>query len=249
MEATEFGMSSMNDDGSTARNLAHFPVIPPRVNGVVPRIPPSLLERFAQAYVPDVSDAVGPLYTVDAALRPLYSPMARVVGQALTVKLPPGDNLTVHGALRMVQPGDVLVVDWRGYMGACGTGASALVIPIQHGLRGVITDGGWRDVGELRALNFPICGRGTAVYSPPKDRVGEINVPVACGGVVVNPGDVVIGDEEGIVVVPRDEAFAVAQSLPEYHQRATLSDYDIGALERAAEEKSNYFERVLAAKR
>ncbi len=238
----------MKDAGSEAQSLAHSPVIPPRVNGAAPRVSPALLERFARAYVPDVSDAVGPLYTLDAALRPLYSPMPRVVGQALTVKLPPGDNLTVHGALRMVQPGDVLVVDWRGYMGACGTGASSLVVPIQHGLRGVLVDGGWRDVGELRALNLPICGRGIAAYSPPKDRIGEINVPVACGGVVVHPGDIVVGDDEGIVVVPLEAAEVVAQSLPEHRPRAVMSEYDFDALERAAEQRARYFERVLGAR-
>jgi 4-hydroxy-4-methyl-2-oxoglutarate aldolase len=95
------------------------------------------------------------------------------VAQALTVTAPPGDNPTIHGALTMVQPGDVLVVDWRGHTARCATGASSLVVPMHRGLRGAVVDGAWRDVGELRALAFPICARALTAFSPPKDRVGE----------------------------------------------------------------------------
>jgi 4-hydroxy-4-methyl-2-oxoglutarate aldolase len=239
----------MDERGSEPQSFEHEAVIPPRINGTVPRLPVSLLERFGHVYVPDVSDAVGPLYTMDSSLKPLYSPMRQVIGQALTVKLPPGDNLTLHMALGMVESGDVLVVDWRGYMGACATGAMSLVVPIRRGLRGVVVDGGWRDVAELRGLNVPICGRGLVAFSPPKKRIGEINVPVSCGGVIVNPGDIVIGDDEGVVVVPREVAELVADSLPAYKPRATIDDYDIEALEQAAAQRDQYVEQVLAAKR
>jgi regulator of RNase E activity RraA len=239
----------MNDNGLTARNFGHLAVIPPRVLDGAPRLDASLLKQFARAYVPDISDAVGSLYTMDPGLRPLYSPMPRVVGQALTVKTPPGDNLTVHGALGMVQPGDVLVVDSRGYTGACATGAMSLIVPIKRGLRGVVVDGAWRDAAELRALNIPICARGLAAFSPPKERLGEINVPVSCGGVVVNPGDIVVGDEEGVVIVPRDVAAAVAASLPKYERRSAVDDYDLAHLEQDAARRRQYFEEMLAARR
>ena len=225
--------------------IGHRPVIPPRLNPAVPRVPEALLDRFRRAYVPDLSDAVGALYTMEAGIQPLYAGMPRVVGQALTVKAPPGDNLTVHGALTMVEPGDILVIDWRGHTESCATGASALVVPISRGLKGVVVDGAWRDVGELRALHFPICARGLTAFSPPKDRTGEINVPVACGGVVVEPGDIVVGDEEGVVVVPQRWAAQVAEAVGEYEGPKAFEEYDIAALEPGYEQRQRYFEQSI----
>jgi regulator of RNase E activity RraA len=113
----------------------------------------------------------------------------------------------------MVQKGDVLVVDWRGYVDGCGSGAQSLVVPFQHGLRGVVIDGAWRDVGELQQMGIPVFGRAVSAYSPPKTRSGEINVAVSCGGVVVAPGDLVVADGEGIAIVPRDSIRLVSDQL------------------------------------
>lgn len=227
------------------RYIGHQPVIRPRLNASAPRVAEDLLEGLRTAHVPDVSDAVGALYTMDAGIRPLDGAMPRLLGQALTVKAPPGDNLTIHGALAMVQPGDVLVVDWRGHVAGCATGASSLVVPMTRGLRGAVVDGAWRDVAELRALQFPICARGLAAFSPPKDRVGEINVPVSCGGVVVSPGDLVVGDEEGVVVVPQAEAREVLAAVGGYAGPKALEDYNLADLERGVDERRRYFERAL----
>jgi regulator of RNase E activity RraA len=237
---------SQTEQGQVA-SYGHRPVIRPVINAAVPRVPDALLRRFETAYVPDLSDAVGAIYTMQAAIKPLYSPMRRLVGQALTAKAPPGDNLTVHGALAQVQPGDVLIVDWRGHLDGCATGASTLVVPITRGLRGAVVDGAWRDVAELRALDFPICARGTTAFSPPKDRPGEINVPVSCGGVVVAPGDIVVGDEEGVVVVPRRWAETVLDSLPEHRAPAGLEGYDVPAMTDAAARRDRYFHQVVAS--
>ncbi len=226
------------------KQMGHRPTIPPRINGPVPRVPQHLIERFKTAYVPDVSDAVGVLYTLDPEIRQLYSPMKRVVGQALTAKVPPGDNLTVHGALGIVQPGDVLVVDWRGYTGGCGTGAGSLSIPIKRGLVGAVCDGGWRDLAELRNLEFPIFGRSVSAFSPPKDRPGEINVPVSCGGVVVNAGDIVVGDEEGICVVPLQWAEQVAASLREYKPHTSVDEWGPERMEALVRQRWRYFTRI-----
>src|SRR5579884_1729301 len=225
--------------------MGHRPVIPPVVNASPVRLPEALLERFRDAYLPDLSDAVGHLYTMSPVIRPLYHPCPRLLGQALTVKAPPGDNLTVHGALTMVQPGDGLVIDWRGYVEGCATGASSLVVPIENGLRGAVVDGAWRDVGELRALGFPLFARCVAAFSPPKDRPGEINVPVACGGVVVHPGDLVVGDEEGVVVVPRAWAGRVADSLRSYRRPRSIGDFDLEKLRQGFEEKQIRFREVV----
>jgi 4-hydroxy-4-methyl-2-oxoglutarate aldolase len=166
-------------------------------------VDPAVLARLADVPVSDVSDAVGRLYTMHPRIRPLYQPIRRTVGVALTVKAVPGDNLAIHGALGMVQAQDVLVVDWLGYAEGCGSGALSLAAPAERGLTGIVIDGGWRDVPELQAQGFPVFGRGEAAFSPAKVEPGEINVPVSCGGVVVEPGDVVVADGAGVAVIPR----------------------------------------------
>jgi 4-hydroxy-4-methyl-2-oxoglutarate aldolase len=197
--------------------LYKTPIVPPVIGRNVPRPPAELVERFRSVFLPDISDKVGQLYTMDSGIRPLYQPIRRLVGVALTVKMPPGDNMMVQLALAEAQPGDVLVVDWRGYTEACGTGTGSLTSGIARGLAGVVIDGGWRDVAEIQALDFPIFARSISPFSTGKGRAGEINVPVACGGVIVNPGDIVVCDQEGGVVIPRLHAQAVADSLHEYH--------------------------------
>jgi 4-hydroxy-4-methyl-2-oxoglutarate aldolase len=201
------------------------PLVPPVIGRNVPRPPAELIERFRKVYLPDISDKVGQLYTMDSGIRPLYRPIKRLVGVALTVKMPPGDNMMVQLALAEAQAGDVLVVDWRGWTEACGTGTGSLTAAISRGLAGVVIDGGWRDVAEIQALEFPIFARSLSPFSPPKGRSGEINVPVACGGVIVQPGDIVVADEEGCVVVPRLHAQAVADALSDYELFTTLEQW------------------------
>jgi regulator of RNase E activity RraA len=182
---------------------------------------------------------------MDVAIRPLYRPMKRMVGHALTVKAIPGDNLTIHGALNMAQAGDVMVVDWRGYVEGCGTGAGSMMPAISRGLAGVVVDGGWRDAAELQAVDFPICGRSVAPFSPPKNRPGEINVPVSCGGVVVQAGDLIVADEEGVVVVPRAYAQQVADSLREYQPRMSIGEWDLDRLKANAARRGQYYDMLL----
>ena len=181
----------------------YTPVVPPRIGAAPDRVDPASLELLSGVPVADVSDAVGRLYTMSPAIRPLYEPIPHTVGVALTVKAVPGDNLAIHGALGMAGDQDVLVVDWLGYADGCGSGALSLIGPFGRGLRGVVVDGGWRDVAELQARGFPVFGRGEAAFSPAKNEPGEINVPVSCGGVVVEPGDVVVADSAGVAVIPR----------------------------------------------
>lgn len=237
----------MDIDGGI-QGFAHRPVIGPRIVRDVPRLPDTLIERFRQAYLPDISDAVGQLYTMDSSLRPLYRPMKRLVGLALTVKAPPGDNITVHGALNMAQHGDVLVVDWRGYTEGCGTGAASMMPAVSRGLAGVVVDGGWRDIAELQAIGLPIVGKSIAAYSPPKNRPGEINVPVCCGGVIVQAGDIVVADEEGAVVVPRDDASLVAETLNAYRGPKSRGEWDVEGLTRTADERGRFYAAIFNAR-
>lgn len=201
----------MSEPGGGTRG--YTPVVPPRIGAPPDRVDPAQLEFLAGVPVADVSDAVGRLYTMHPRIRPLYEPIRRTVGLALTVKAVPGDNLAVHGALAMVQDQDVLVVDWLGYTEGCGSGVLSLIGPVERGLRGVVIDGGWRDVAELQGHGFAVFGRGEAAFSPAKNDPGEINVPVSCGGVTVEPGDVVVADSAGVAVIPRRHLDAVLRSL------------------------------------
>lgn len=209
-------MSATHEAGQAAQR-GHHPVIPPRCGPFPELADPALIERLRPVPVADLSDAVGRFYTMSARLRPLYAPMRRIIGTAVTVKALPGDNWAIHGALRLAQPGTVLVVDWRSTTEACGAGVSALLPAIRSGLAGVVTDGAWRDTTELQAIGIPVIGTGTSPFSPAKNGFGEINVPVSCGDVVVHPGDIVLGDAEGTVVLPREFAESVGATVTAHH--------------------------------
>jgi regulator of RNase E activity RraA len=173
----------------------------------------ALVGRFAGVAALDIADLVGPLYTMTTDIRPLWGPPPPVVGRARTVKAWPGDNLAIHGALAMVEPGDVLVVDWHGHGDSAGAGSVIVRDARKLGLAAIVIDGAWRDLSELQAMGFPIFGRGVATFSPPKQRPGEVDVTVSCGHVVVAPGDLIVADADAVVVVPADHLAAVAEAM------------------------------------
>ena len=218
------------------------PVVPPRIGPPPPRPDPAVLEALRGVPVPEVSDAVGRLYTMHPRIGPLYAPVRRAVGVALTVKAHPGDNLAVHGGLRLAQADDVLVVAWQGYAEGCGSGAESLRVPIRRGLAAVVIDGAWRDVDQLRTWDFPVFGRSRAAFSPAKREPGELNVPVSCGDVIVEPGDVVVADAEGVAVVPRRHLQDVAAALRGRSGRPGEPPAD--AVAAGAAERSTLFEQV-----
>jgi 4-hydroxy-4-methyl-2-oxoglutarate aldolase len=182
-------------------SFEHVPVIPPRVVHDIPAVDDKWLARFASVPTTDIADQVGQLYTM-TGIGALYRPITRAAGRAVTVKTWPGDGLTVHGAAAMAGAGDFLVVDARGYLGVTGGGFHMLQGPRSRGLRGFIIDGALRDAEEFEEVGFPVFGRARATHASAKRKAGEINVPVSCGGVVVEAGDLVVADGEGAVVVP-----------------------------------------------
>jgi 4-hydroxy-4-methyl-2-oxoglutarate aldolase len=226
------------------QGFGHEPAIPSLVVTGVPRLDPVWFERFGRYSACDVADVVGPLYVCDPRIVPLYRPVARVTGQALTVKAWPGDNLAVHGALDLATDGDVLVVDWRGHTASCGAGAQVLAEPARRGMRGVVIDGAWRDGEDLQAAGLPVFARCRSPFSPAKHRPGEINVPVACGGVVVHPGDLVLADGEGVAVVPVAHLERVWERLS-----ATADPLPAGspASVESARDRGRYYRARLAA--
>src|ERR1700733_2135504 len=221
-------------------SFAHDSVLPPLIGLHAAEPPGDLSSRFTAYASADFADVVGPLYTMDSSIGPLHSSIGRLVGSALTVKAWPGDNLAIHGALTMARPGDVLVIDWRGYTQACGGGSRILVAAQRQGLVGVIIDGAWRDSAEIEEMGFPVFARGISIYSPAKFKPGEINVPVVCGGVVVEPGDVVVADREGIVVIQQRHIELVWHAVS-HTLKQPAGDDEVAA---RAEARRLYFEKT-----
>ncbi|WP_435178501.1 4-carboxy-4-hydroxy-2-oxoadipate aldolase/oxaloacetate decarboxylase [Halorussus sp. AFM4] len=138
-----------------------------------------------------------------------------LLGTAVTVRSPPGDNLMVHRALQLAEAGDVLVVDAGGHTDSGIWGELTSTSARAHGLRGTVVDGAVRDIREIDELGYPVYARAVSPKGSHKTVPGSINVPVACGGVTVNPGDVIVGDAEGVAVVPKDDAETVAEAAEE----------------------------------
>jgi RraA family protein len=174
----------------------------------------SLLEAFAERDTTDLADAMHASHALDPGIRPLYPKMPRFAGPAVTVSVPAGSQEVRRVAMDMAQTGDVLVVDARGVSAFAVLGGKLAERLKRQQLAGVVIDGYVRDRDEIEALGLPVFCRGETVAASPKTGPGEINVPVSCGGVVIHPGDVVVGDGNGVVVVPREAAADVLAKVP-----------------------------------
>lgn len=156
--------------------------------------------QFLDLPVANVSDSMARMTAGGARLRPYYTG-GRMAGPAFTVKTRPGDNLMIHKALQLVQAGDVLVVDAGGDLTNALIGEIMVGHAAKIGVAGIIINGAIRDAAELRAGSLPVFAAGVTHRGPYKDGPGEINVPVAIDGMVIEPGDLVLGDEDGILSV------------------------------------------------
>ena len=166
----------------------------------IARPPAALLEKFHTVPTTALSDAMGRHGALSSTIRPIYEGI-RMVGSALTVLCFPGDNIMTHKALQMVEPGDVLMIDDGDYDTGCFGHKSALHARSRGGV-GVVASGSVRDVAMLRRDRFPTFSRSISPRAPQKNTAGSINVPVQIGGIVICPGDIVVGDDDGVVVVP-----------------------------------------------
>jgi RraA family protein len=185
-----------------------------RVRVNFPRPSPELMRAFAEFPTPDISDLLNRLYAVDPQIRCLAGEGRRLVGPACTVKLFPGDNLMVHKALDVLEPGDVVIVDAGGSAMNAVLGDLISTKARHRGAAGFVVDGLVRDLPNIRELDaFHVFARGTTPIGPLHRGPGEINYPICCGGVVVNPGDIVVGDEMGVVVVPQGIAAELLERL------------------------------------
>src|SRR5699024_17663 len=150
-----------------------------------------------------VSDATKGLYNMDPAIRSIKEGVT-IAGRAFTVKLPVNDNLQVLEAIQKAQPGDIIVVDAKGDPYRAVVGDLYVGLAKTLGLQALVIDGAVRDIGDIKALDFPVFCKSTTMTSPAKGGRGGISVAVSCGGAAVSPGDKSVGDDNGVVVVPRD---------------------------------------------
>ena len=162
---------------------------------------PNIVEQFRGLPVANVSDSMGRLSAAGARLRPMHKGGA-MAGPALTIKAPPGDNLMLHKAIQLAQPGDVVVMDAGGDLTNALMGELMLMQFVAKGIAGVVINGAIRDAAFLRDHPMPVFAAGVTHRGPYKNGPGEINVAVAIDGMVVEPGDLVIGDDDGLLCVP-----------------------------------------------
>jgi len=166
----------------------------------------SVVEAFAEIPSAVASDVIeGGRRTMAADISPVC-PDVRMAGSAVTVEVQAGDNLLIHKAITLAEPDDILVIDGQEYMGAALAGEMICYACKVHDLAGLVVDGAVRDRAEIRELGFPVYARGFQPEGPSKGGAGSVNDPISCGGVGVEPGDVIVGDEDGVTVVPADSA-------------------------------------------
>ncbi len=177
-----------------------------------PRLPSATLDRFRNASSGWIVDANGRRGALDWHIRPLTK-ATRFTGSALTVRSRARDNLAPYAALAYARPGDVLVIATDCYEEASAAGDVLLGMARNAGIVALVTDGMVRDIDGLNAVDIPVFARGLSPNSPYKDGPGEIGMPIAIGGVIVDAGDVIVGDQDGVVVVARSIAELVAREI------------------------------------
>lgn len=161
---------------------------------------PALVKRFEGAAVANLDDCMNRMSAVHEAIRPYNK--SKLLGTAFTVKVPQGDNLMFHAAMDLAKPGDVIVIDAGGDTRRSILGELMVTYCRTRGIHGIVVDGSIRDVDAMSSLtDFAIYARGVTPDGPYKNGPGEINTPVSCGGRTVYPGDIVIGDEDGVIFV------------------------------------------------
>ena len=198
------------------------------------KVPAAMVEKYRELPVANVSDMMSRMTAGGARLRPFHAGGA-MAGAAFTVKTRPGDNLMVHKALDIAEPGDIVVVDAGGDLTNAIIGELMLAHAVKRGLGGIVINGAVRDVAALRAQRFPVFAAGATHRGPYKDGPGEINVPIAIDGMVIEPGDLMIGDDDGILCVPFDQVERVHTATHAKHDSEIkqMAEIEAGSSDRA----------------
>lgn len=159
-----------------------------------------LVARFKDMPVANIDDNMGRIAAVDKTIEPIGK--GQLLGTAFTVRVPQGDNLMFHAAMDLAKPGDVIVIDAGGFDDRAIFGELMATYCKTRGIKGIVCDGAIRDRGGLAAMDdFPVYARSATPNGPYKNGPGEINVPVVIGGKVVNPGDIIVGDDDGVIII------------------------------------------------
>jgi RraA family protein len=193
-----------------------------RIRTEIERPPRALVEMFREFETPDVSDTLNRMYTMGPEIHNVTG-KAPLVGPACTVKVFPGDNLMVHKSLDVARPGDVVVIDTSGSHHNAVLGDLVATKARHRGIAGFVVDGLVRDLPALTEVGLPVYARGVTPFGPLHRGPGELNYAVSCGGIVVNPGDIICADASGIAVVRRECAEDTIMRLMAY--RARLQQY------------------------
>lgn len=176
------------------------------------------LETLKRIGTATVHEAQGQRGYVDRAIAPMDR-ASRMAGTAYTVDGRAGDNLVIHYAISRASPGDVVVVDYKGYMRAAAIGDLMVFGAQVRGLAGIVIDGATRDAAQIIELGLPVFSRGLCITGPSKAQGGEVGVPVVVGGCTIRPGDIVVGDSDGLVVIPSGELDATLRAAEERDAR------------------------------
>ncbi len=201
-----------------------------RVLAGPPRVNATLLDRFRGLASSNLADAMGRFNFMDAGIRSRSG--FSMCGLAVTVNARPADNLMIHKAMQVAQSGDVVVVNTCGNTTSAVFGELMCTTAAAAKLGGIVVDGAIRDVDGITKLGFPAFSRTVCAGGCDKDGPGEVNVPISCGGTVVMPGDIIVGDGDGVVVVPRDnaeEVLTLVQQLME-RERKRIAEIHAGTL-------------------
>ena len=182
----------------------------PKVVTGIPTIPTETVTRYEKLSVATVHEAQGRVGLLSPEIRPVKAGL-KLVGRAVTVFATPGDNVMIHVAMEQCEPGDVMVVAVNS-RSECGYFGDLLATLMQaRGIAGLVIDSGVRDIADLRQMGIPVFSRCISAQGTVKETLGDVNVPVVCGGQVINPSDLIIGDDDGVVVVRRHELDSVAE--------------------------------------
>jgi regulator of RNase E activity RraA len=192
------------------------------------------VQAFADIPVANISDCMTRMTAGGARLRPMHKG-GRLGGPALTVKARPGDNLMIHKALDLAVPGDVIVVDAGGDLTNSLFGELMLAYAVKRKLAGVVLYGAVRDIDVISVSSFPIYAAGVTHRGPYKDGPGEINVPIAIDGMVIHPGDLLIGDADGLLCIPYDD---VERVLADAREKVALEKKTIANIEAGTHDTS-----------
>lgn len=196
------------------------------------RVSQQLVDACAGVPVANISDCMTRMTAAGPRLRPMHQ-HGGLVGPALTVKTRPGDNLMIHKAIDMAEPGDVIVVDGGGDLTNALIGELMTTYAKSRGIAGFVINGAIRDLDVIAKGGFPVYAAGVTHRGPYKDGPGEINVPIALDGMVIQPGDLIVGDADGLLCIPMDsaeEVLAAARNKTAAEQK-TLADIAAGKLD------------------